>query len=491
MSVLKSLRLLPRLIRADYRAGGGRLWLEVLAVVSHAVCALMALTVISGLQMFFGRYLYPTADLLGAMSLDASYLQDLRYDASGTLIQSGLGPAGEYVVSEYHNFYAVYMMMAGFATALMFFPILNLGAGAARLGAYYRERRLASLRLLGASNAQVSILTLAQSLVQVTLGIILATVAWRASLPLWSAYVDFNAVPIGPQEMLLSPGGYLAVVVGLYTLTVLSSLYGLAQVSISPLGVVKRQSRAALRWWRLAVAVVLLVAYLIGSRMVSLDNYASTGVVVLGIAAALIGAANLVFPLLLQVVARIAAHTRHPARLLAARRIVADPKGAWRLVSGIGMVSLVTVLASVAVTVMRLSAADRSSAIMGKDIFVGALITMAITLVVGCLMAITQQATRVIEMAGQERALEQMGMPPAVLRWARWHQLLLPLCFAIGGSVLLGLSMSLPMAVVVSVDSLLITLVVVGAALGVTLLAALACEPLARRLAAEQSRRND
>ena len=69
-----ALKLAPALTAARLKSRKGDAWLDVLAVVSFAISALMALTVAGGIWMFRGWSLHPTASMLATAHGERSYL---------------------------------------------------------------------------------------------------------------------------------------------------------------------------------------------------------------------------------------------------------------------------------------------------------------------------------------------------------------------------------------------------------------------------------
>jgi hypothetical protein len=104
---------------------------------------------------------------------------------------------------------------------------------------------------------------------------------------------------------------------------------------VSPLGVAKRETPPAMRF----VRVVALLAVLAVFPMLSRGSSTAIIAVALGLAFLCI---NLAGPWVVGLIGRITARSaRTPARLLAGRRLVDDPRSAWRTVSGVAMTGFV------------------------------------------------------------------------------------------------------------------------------------------------------
>ena len=110
-----ALTLAPRLAAERLRGARGGAALDLLAVIAFAVSAFLVLTVAGGTWMFVQRAENPPEQVRA-------------------LLDSVPG-SDEVLVA--------YVMLAAIACALLVAPVLNLGAGAARLGARGRAGRAA------------------------------------------------------------------------------------------------------------------------------------------------------------------------------------------------------------------------------------------------------------------------------------------------------------------------------------------------------------
>ena len=170
-----ALKLAPALTAARLKSRKGDAWLDVLAVVSFAISALMALTVAGGIWMFRGWSLHPTASMLATAHGERSYLD-------------------------------LYLSLGIFAAALLVIPIFSLGTSATRLGAQARARRLASLSLVGVTSGQTVAMTIVETLVQWIIGTGAGVALYFATLPAWRG-VEFLKPPIAPTQMVLPAEG--------------------------------------------------------------------------------------------------------------------------------------------------------------------------------------------------------------------------------------------------------------------------------------------
>lgn len=227
-----------------------------------------------------------------------------------------------------------YQVLTLIASVLMVVPLLVFGGAAARLTVARRDQRLAALRLVGATPGQVVGMTVAEAVIVAFAGAVAGVAAYALALPLL-ARIPMAGGPWYAGD--LWPG--LLVVAGTLVavplLVGLSAVAGLRRVVVSPLGVAKRETPPALRFVRVLALLAALAAVPV------LGMGVSAGVIAAVIALAFL-CVNLVGPWVVALVGRIAAATaRRPARLLAARRLIDDPRSAWRTVSGVALTGFV------------------------------------------------------------------------------------------------------------------------------------------------------
>jgi len=234
----------------------------------------------------------------------------------------------------------VYQMLAAVASVLMVVPLLVFGGAAARLTVARRDRRLAALRLVGATPGQVVAITVAEAVLTAVAGAVAGALLYAASVPVLARIAvgggGWFAGDLWPDALWLAGVlGAVPVLVGI------SAVVGLRRVVVSPLGVARRETPPALR----AVRGLLLVVVLAGFGAVGggLAGMGRAGLVVLLVFVALAFLAiNLVGPWVVALIGRLTVATaRRPARLLAGRRLLDDPRAAWRTVAGVALTGFV------------------------------------------------------------------------------------------------------------------------------------------------------
>ena len=236
--------------------------------------------------------------------------------------------------------YGSYRLLMVLATVLMVVPVGIFGAAAARLTVARRDERLASLRLIGATPAQVVRLALIETSFAALAGAVAGTAVWMALTPL-VARIPIDGGPWFVSDLWAGAPWMAAVALAVPALVAVSAVIGLRGVVISPLGVARRVRPKGLKAIRLVVFAVLAIAFLFVSQMLGGGGMLVVAIL-LGLLAGVLAAVNLVGPWLVQKLGRILARTaKTPARMLAARRLADDPKAAWRTVSGVALAGFV------------------------------------------------------------------------------------------------------------------------------------------------------
>lgn len=442
--------------------------LDVLAVLAFAITTMLALTVAGGTNMFYGRWQNPPASL------------ERIIENTGNPYTSATDVA------------SMYLTLAIIACAILVVPILSLGAGAARLGASGRAKRLASLRLLGMTGGEVVVMSVIETIILTLGGALLGGILFLLSLPLWR-FISFHDQPLTPGDM-VGPWWLNLAVLGVITLlSALSTIIGLRQVVISPLGVAKRETPKALQFWRVIVFVAAIVIFAFAAQSFNaITSDIMTYLFMGGVIMFMLFTVNLVGPWIIQLVARPLVRTSNPATLLAMRRLVSQPRDAWRNVGGLAFIGFIS-----AFTLTVPDAPDDPLfALQVKDIGMGIIITLAIGLLVAATSTLINQAAYAVDRAEQTVALTRMGTPRKVFSGARYRQVLLPLITTLGVSIPLGLLVMRLLIVGTPAETAqtnnivsLIVVILIGIALSIA--AAAATRPIETRILTTDYRRND
>ncbi len=397
-------RVAPLLVRGRVSAGRGVI--DLLSVIAFTVSSWLLLAVLAGVRTFWTRQESPSQAFL---------------DALGPAAASGVGEL------------ALWTLLAACAGVLLIVPVVTLGAAAARMGALGRDQRLATLRLLGVTSGQAITLSTLETLLTALAGALLGSVGYLLTVPLWSA-VTFQATPLSAAEMLLPVWAIVGVVALVLVLAALSSVSGLLRLRISPLGVARREPRPGLRLGRLAVLPVAIVIWLVVAPSLSLTRAFAVSAVVIVVALGLfMGVINLVGPWLLQLSGVLLSRSGRPSSLLAGRRLLADPKGAWRSVAGLAFVGF-TGGALVSLPDLAALDADPLIGLFAADLRTGTYLTLAIAFVVAAASTLLNQASAVLDRRRELQRLANLGVPLAFHDRTRLVEVVTPAALASLGS---------------------------------------------------------
>lgn len=229
-----------------------------------------------------------------------------------------------------------YRDIALLVVVLTVLPLISLGGLTSRLMAGRRQRRIAILRLLGASTAQVAKLTIAELAVFATAGAVCGALLYKLFLPLASGVPVKGGewfatdLQIGLLPILITVAAVVA------TLTI-GALAGLVPAVREPLAAYRAARRKAPRlWWAnilFIVAIVVLFSLRSSNPFVTV---AFTVVVILGWGILSTG------PWIVKCIGKLLARrSRHVATFLAGRRLSDNPRSAWRTVGGMTLAAFI------------------------------------------------------------------------------------------------------------------------------------------------------
>lgn len=136
-----------QLTKARFVSRQGESLLYLASILAYAICSALALTVAGGTWMFYNRWQHPFGLIAQVLAVDPSY----------------------------ENYMTFYFVLAVIACGLLVPSVIGLASSAAVLGARGRERRLASLRLLGVSSGDVTRMSLVDTLIQAGIGAVIGT----------------------------------------------------------------------------------------------------------------------------------------------------------------------------------------------------------------------------------------------------------------------------------------------------------------------------
>jgi hypothetical protein len=225
-------------------------------------------------------------------------------------------------------------ILAGGAVALLL-PVLILIATASRLSAARREERFAAMRLVGATPRQVSVISAVEATVAALAGVAVGFALFFLFRPLL-VHVPFAGLPFAQGDLSLQGIDVALVVIGVPIAAVVSARLALRRVQISPLGVSRRTSSAPPRVVRIIplLAGIALLAYFAAAGKPK-SNGSQILEVLVGFVLIVVGLV-LAGPWLTKMGSRLMANrARRPATLIAGRRLLDNPRAAFRSISGL------------------------------------------------------------------------------------------------------------------------------------------------------------
>jgi cell division protein FtsX len=225
-------------------------------------------------------------------------------------------------------------ILVGGAVALLL-PVLILIATASRLSAARREERFAAMRLVGATPHQISVVSAVEAVVAAFAGVAVGFALFFVFRPLLY-HVPFTGAPLAQGDLSLQGIDMVLVVIGVPIAAVVSARLALRRVLISPLGV---NRRASSRPPRIVRIIPLLAGIAVLAYFDSAGKPGSNGGQLLEV---LVGFVLLIVGLVLAGPWFTTAGSRlmvrrasRPATLIAGRRLLDNPKAAFRFISGL------------------------------------------------------------------------------------------------------------------------------------------------------------
>ena len=458
-----------QLTRARFAVRQGEALLFFASVLANTISAALAFTIAGGTMMFHERWRHSTGLLATLKAEDPSFDLVLMF----------------------------YFILALIATALLVPAMISLSASAAVLGARGREQRLSALRLLGLSSGDVTRMSLIDSAIQAGIGTLFGGLFYLVTAPAWGA-LEFQTQPVA---LVLPWWLALAVAAANIVIALVATWWGLRQVRISPLGVARRGVKPPTTWKRVAVFVgILVAAFAVLPRL-------QTGQEIMGyvVFAAVIGCVifgyNLFGPWMLQRFSRLYFLLPGPAALMAGRRILADPRSAWRRIGGLGILALIAGYLGRMPIELNGKDSEALTAFSEKatwDFTKGVVITLAVALLLTATSILISQASSVFERSDLTIALHRLGTPEPFHTRAQWLENLGPLALVTATGYLIGFGMAQPMANLAEkhgyhtpVTGVVVVITVIVTGFVLAALALLATRPLQRQVLATQRRRND
>ncbi|MGW5742129.1 FtsX-like permease family protein [Amycolatopsis sp. NPDC003861] len=227
---------------------------------------------------------------------------------------------------------ALLMLLSWVGIIVLLVPSLVLVASSARLTAARRERRLAAIRLAGATPGQVTNMVAAETTLSAGIGALLGLLISPALHGL-ASFVPWAGGTWLASDFALPVGLTVFIVLAIPVLVVLAGVLGLRRVLKNPLFATGGHTKKPLHWWRLLALPAAGAFFLIA--VTTVQETGGIGLVMAGLFF-LVGSAAIVGPWVTSAVGGTFVRIwRRPSALLAGRRLRDDPKGAYRASAGI------------------------------------------------------------------------------------------------------------------------------------------------------------
>lgn len=224
------------------------------------------------------------------------------------------------------------MLLSWVGIIVLLVPSLVLVASSARLTAARRERRLAAIRLAGATPGQVTNMVAAETTLSAGIGAVLGLLISPALHGL-ASFVPWAGGTWLAADFALPVGLTVFIAVAIPVLVVLAGVLGLRRVLKNPLFATGGHTKKPLRWWRLLALPAAGLFFLVA--VTTAKETGGIGMVMAGLFL-LVGSAAVVGPWVTSAVGGTFVRIwRRPSALLAGRRLRDDPKGAYRASAGI------------------------------------------------------------------------------------------------------------------------------------------------------------
>jgi hypothetical protein len=256
-------------------------------------------------------------------------------------------------------------ILAGGAVALLL-PVLIFIATASRLSAARREERFAAMRLVGATPRQVSVVSAVEAVVAAVAGVAVGFALFFVFRPLLY-HVPFTGAPLAQGDLSLHWTDIAIAVIGVPLAAVVSARLALRRVQISPLGV---KRRASSRPPRIARIIPLLAGIAVLAYFDAAGKPGSNGGQLLELLAGfvlLIVGLVLAGPWFTTAGSRLMANrASRPSTLIAGRRLLDNPKAAFRFISGL-VIALFVGSAAIGALSSIAAASSSGGGSAGKD----------------------------------------------------------------------------------------------------------------------------
>jgi hypothetical protein len=180
------------------------------------------------------------------------------YQGSATMV-GGQGADGWGAPAGQHPFDPRVWSMLITGVIIVMVPLLLFTALAGRIGAARRDRRSATLRLLGASTGRLRLLIGGEAFLAAVAGLALAGVAYLGAR-IFVSHVQISGHGVQPGDLTPDSGWAVAIALVIPLVAVAATLTGFRSAAVSPLGVLNRTRRGPRMSWRIALVIAAVAA---------------------------------------------------------------------------------------------------------------------------------------------------------------------------------------------------------------------------------------
>ena len=223
--------------------------------------------------------------------------------------------------------------------SLLLFPIAALIVTATRIGAARREERFAALRLVGATMHQIAAIASVETGVGALGGVFVGSALFWLLRPLFATWSILSG-PFFVQDFQPGALAYGLLVIGTPVFAIVAALMSLRRVKLSPLGVSHKATPSEPKAWGFGVLTLSFAVFI--SLLLKIHSESSSSVsksVTLALVACLlVTMISLIIsgPWLTMMAAKLLTrYAKHASTLLAGRRLLDNPKAAFRTVLGL------------------------------------------------------------------------------------------------------------------------------------------------------------
>ena len=226
---------------------------------------------------------------------------------------------------------------------VLLFPIVMLLVTSTQLGSAQREKRYAAIRLVGATQGQITRIMALESIMATLVGVILGTLLYvLIRIPMAQFY--YEGERFWPSDIAVSPLQYVNFILMTVLLSLGATWWAMRRSRTSPLGVTQDQKRMkAPRFWRLlpllsGLLIYVFIATPFGQSWfrdaIAVDS-SPLLVLILGVVLIMTGLILAGSWITAKIASFAARHTRKAQVLIASKRIASHSPQVFRSVSGV------------------------------------------------------------------------------------------------------------------------------------------------------------